>query len=214
MIYERKMKKKRSLLGPIEIVSIIAGLAILAYLGFKGGGKIVDRKETVILHDKPRDVRKQPSVFKDEAPDQSVELMLQELADHFSDKSQTKKSKTATAKPTKQIPQDEAKFYEKIKKKESLSDKVKSTADWLKVLRSSQKTYSKVRDILNQTSDGTTYTDDLNEALTDESATDAFYRNLSDSFGISKKDIETFGKKGKTAVSDWAEYIQENQKKD
>ena len=208
------MNEKRSLLGPIEIVSIIAGLAILAYLGFKGGGKVAERTETVIVHDKPRDVRKKPSVFKDEAPDQSVEIMLQELADHFSDKSQSKQSKTATAQPTKQIPQDEAKFYDRIKEKESLSDKVRSTADWLRVLRASQKTYSKVRDILNESSDGTSYTDDLNEALQDESATDAFYRNLSDSFGISKKDIEAFGRKGKTAVSDWAEYIQENQKKE
>jgi len=206
---------KRKLLGPAEIIALIAGLGIIVYLGLKSGNSgIVSRTETVKVHEKPRNVQKAPKVFKEEGPDESVETMLTELADHFSDKSQ----KTKSAKSVeKRLPRDEAKFYDNVKKKESLSDKVKSTADWLRLLRNSQKTYSKVKSILGKSAQKPSDKvdpDNVNNNLKSKSSEEAFYRNLSESFGISQDDIKSFGKHGKTAISDWAEYIQENQKKD
>lgn len=205
---------KRKLLGPVEIVALIIGLGILAYLGFKNG-VVVTRSEQVVVHKKPRDVAKPPSPFKEAPRDESVEAMLHELADHFSDTSQ--RSKKSAKKTTKKIPKDEAKFYKKVKENESLSDKVKSTADWLRVLRTSQKTYSKVRSILGETarkSPNSVNPDNINQNLKSESSQEAFFRNLSESFNISEKDIKAFSNSGKNALSDWAEYIQENQKKD
>jgi len=208
------MEAKRKLLGPIEIVSLIIGLGIIAYLGFKNGG-VMTRTENVVVHEKPRDVQSKPSPFKEQSRDQSVEAMLHELADHFSDTSQ--RSKKTAKKATKTIPKDEAKFYEKVKQKESLSDKVKSTADWLRVLRTSQKTYSKVRSILGETArkaPNSVNSDNISQNLKSDSSQEAFFRNLSESFNISEKDIKAFSNTGKNAISDWAEYIQEKQKKD
>ena len=75
---------KRKLLGPIEIGALIIGLGIIAYLGYKNGG-VMTRTENVVVHEKPRDVQRKPSPFKEESRDESVEAMLNELADHFSD---------------------------------------------------------------------------------------------------------------------------------
>ncbi len=208
---------KRKLLGPIEIGALIIGLGIIAYLGYKNGG-VMTRTENVVVHEKPRDVQRKPSPFKEESRDESVEAMLNELADHFSDTSQRgKKSAKNATKAPKNISKDEAKFYSKVKQKESLSDKVKSTADWLRVLRSSQKTYSKVRSILSQTarkSPDSVNSDNINQNLKTDSSEAAFFQKLSESFGISEKEIKAFSNSGKNAISDWAEYIQENQKKD
>ncbi len=208
---------KRKLLGPIEIGALIIGLGIIAYLGYKNGG-VVTRSENIVVHEKPREIQGKPSPYKGESKDESVETMLNELADHFSDTSQrSKKSAKKTTKATKKISRDEAKFYDKVKKKESLSDKVKSTADWLRVLRTSQKTYSKVRSILSETarkSPNSVNSDNISQNLKSDSSEQAFFQNLSKSFGISEKDIKAFSNSGKNAISDWAEYIQENQKKD
>lgn len=208
---------KRKLLGPIEIGALIIGLGIIAYLGYKNGG-VVTRSENIVVHEKPREIQGKPSPYKGESKDESVETMLNELADHFSDTSQrSKKSAKKTTKATKKISRDEAKFYDKVKKKESLSDKVKSTADWLRVLRTSQKTYSKVRSILSETarkSPNSVNSDNISQNLKSDSSEQAFFQNISESFGISEKDIKAFSNSGKNAISDWAEYIQENQKKD
>ena len=208
---------KRKLLGPIEIGALIIGLGIIAYLGYKNGG-VVTRSENIVVHEKPREIQGKPSPYKGEPKDESVETMLNELADHFSDTSQrSKKSAKKTTKATKKISRDEAKFYDKVKKKESLSDKVKSTADWLRVLRTSQKTYSKVRSILSETarkSPNSVNSDNISQNLKSDSSEQAFFQNISESFGISEKDIKAFSNSGKNAISDWAEYIQENQKKD
>jgi len=208
---------KRKLLGPIEIIALIAGLGIIAYFGYTNGG-VVSRSENVIVHKKPREVQGQPSPFKEESADESVEAMLRELADHFSDTSQrSKKSSKSKETVTKKISKDEAKYYNKVRQKESLSERVKSTADWIRVLRTSQQTYSKVRSILSETSQkapNSVDSDNVSQNLKTDSSQEAFFRNLSDSFGISEKDIKAFSNSGKNALSDWAEYIQENKKKD
>jgi len=215
--------QRRPLLGPLELFMLILGLGIVAYVTLQpGGGRVLERTETVNILDQPNGPREKARRY-DAANEESVESILQNMAEQFSAESKPgRKDKPSapktTSKTTKKVlSKDEEKYYEDVRKKNSLTDQIESAKDWYRVLSASRQTYSKVKDIFGEAArlpEDKVNPDNLNQQLEKQgSSSSDFYQKLSESFQIDPEDIEAFGRTGQRALSDWADFVQKESKK-
>lgn len=209
--------KRRSLLGPLEMVMLIVGLGIIAYVTFQsGGGKVMERSETIKILDKPNGSKEKARRYE-AADEESVEALLQNMAEQFSEE---EKGKSQVSTPPKKetsaiISADEKKYYEDVREKSSFSEQLETAKDWYQILSASQKTYSKVRSILSETTrqpEEKINTSNVSKELQTPEVSSDFYQKLSENFQIDQSDLEAFGRTGKRALSDWAEFVEEQSK--
>ncbi|MFK7806367.1 MAG: hypothetical protein AB8F74_01075 [Saprospiraceae bacterium] len=215
--------RKTSLVGPLELIMLILGLGIIAYIMLQdgdGGGKLMERTETIKILDNPSGSKEKARRYEPEN-EESVEALLQNLAEQFSEEEKNAgKSKSSQAKPTygksaDQLSKDEKKYYEDVRQKASIQDRIETARDWYRILSASQKTYAQVKDIFGETArlpEDKVNAENVNKELEKQGASDDFYKKLSESFQIDPEDVKAFGRTGKRALSDWAEFVQQESK--
>ncbi len=215
-----KPKPKRKLMGRFEWLFLILSLGIILVLFLKSKGiHIVERTEEVEILDKPRSSstphskRVAPSSKKKESVE--VDNMLRHLAEQFSNQQSVNISTTAQNDQNLQweISKDEANFYNIIREKNKLNSTLESTKDWLTLLSTSHRTYSKVKSLYDGLVADTGLSDsDFKTILQDETSARNFYSEMESMFNISEHDIHEFAQTGKTAISDWAGFVEEKKK--
>ncbi len=202
--------KKKKLFGPIELFAFIATVGVLGFLAFKGGGgSIMERTEHVEITDNPRTVggpKKKREYYPTD--DESVEMILQQIADQYGNGS-TSSWKTQKKLKEAGMTEDEVEFLEEVKEQKKTENPSKSV-DWFAVLRSSHKTYSKVKSVFEKAGiDVEKAGGDVTSKLANEVAARTFYSKMEEMFDISKEDSKAFAKKGEQALSDWARFVEE-----
>ena len=213
--------QKTSLVGPLELIMLIIGLGIIAYIMLQsrdGEGKLMERTETIQILDKPNGSSQRARRYEPEN-EESVEALLQNLAEQFSEEEKTNaRSGENQTKPgygkttTEQLSRDEKKYYEQVRQKASIQDRIETARDWYRVLSASQKTYAQVKEIFGEATrlpEEQVNSDNVNKELEKQGTSDDFYKKLSESFQIAPEDIEAFGRTGKRALSDWAEFVEQ-----
>jgi hypothetical protein len=208
---------KKPFFGMPEIIMLFFGLSILAYILFqKGGGYVVKRSESIQILDQPNGPKEKARKYEP-GHEESVEAVLRNMAEQFSEEETNPKSTDdkATKKIDQQLSNDEKKYYEDLRQKNSIQDKIESAKDWYRILSASQKTYSKVREILGEAAhrpseniDG----ENISQDLKNKEVSDEFYQRLSKTFNIAPEDLEAFGRSGKRALSDWASFVESKSK--
>jgi hypothetical protein len=208
---------KKRFFGIPEIIMLFFGLSILAYILLqKGGGYVVKRSETIEILDQPNGPKEKARKY-DSAHEESVEALLQNMAEQFSENEQTEKPNkgSATKEIDQQLSADERKYYNDLRQKNSIQDKIESAKDWYRILSASQKTYSKVKEILGEASHRPTENIDgenVSQDLKNKEVSAEFYQRLSKTFNIPPEDLEAFGRSGKQALSDWASFVESKSK--
>jgi hypothetical protein len=208
---------KKPFFGIPEIIMLVFGLSILAFILLqKGGGYVMKRSETIQILDQPNGPKEKARRY-DPAHEESVEALLKNMAEQFSEEEKTQKPAESSAKKAidQQLSDDEKKYYEDLRQKNSIQDKIESAKDWYRILSASQKTYSKVKEILGDASHRPTETIDgenVSDDLKNKEVSSEFYQGLSKTFNIPPEELEAFGRSGKRALSDWASFVESKSK--
>lgn len=204
------MSKKR-IIGPVEIVAIILVLAILAYILMQNDNfSMLEKTETVEIVDNPNSDTEKKRVRSYRAGEENdrVEVILQQLADQFS--AGTEVSNIEKEKISTDLSEDEMDYITEVKKEHE--DEAQSI-DWFAVLKASHDTYRKVKSTF---SDAGIEVDldagQVSTVLQNEIVAQSFYRRLEETFRIPEADARRFAEKGQKAVSDWAKFVEEQQK--
>ena len=104
---------------------------------------------------------------------------------------------------------------EEIKDNEKISDKIRNAADWFTTLKSAHDTYQKLQSVFSEAS-GQAPNEIEKEGLESiwENAADAeaIFSQLRKTFNISEAQSREFARRGQQTLSDWAQFIEENQK--
>jgi hypothetical protein len=201
---------------------LILGLGIIAYVTLQsGGGKVMEQTETIKILDQPNGPKEKARRYNT-SNEESVESLLRSMAEQFSEEgkagsSPKRRKETNTKKaPIKKLSSDEKKYYEGVRKKASFRDQIETAKDWYSILSTSQKTYSKVKEIFGEAArqpEEKVDPNNLNQQLKTAGSSADFYQKLSETFQIKAEDIEAFGRTGQRALSDWAEFVESESKK-
>lgn len=201
---------KKKILGPIEWFGLLLGLALLGYIVLgKNGCKVYERSEETKFIDPARSHQLTPADRSKSATDKEVDQMLEEIAMAFGDPGNPDfRSLDQIATQHKgQMSSEEIGFYDKIRKEYQVDEKVRSTADWLKLLRASRNTYLKVKDLFEELSPEQNGQAIPEKVLENEAASADFYQRIQQNYGLSREDIDDFAQKGKQSLEDWAVFL-------
>lgn len=201
-------ERKKKIFGPIEIFAFLATVGILAFLGLKqSGGRFMERTEQIEIIDNPshNGGKKQKRKYES-TNEESVEAILEQLADQYSGgKASYPKQQLEDAG----ISKDEMEFLEEVKEKK-LRENEAPSIDWFSVLRSSHKTYAKVKSVFeNAGIDVDQAESNLTSKLANEVAARTVYSKIEEVFNIPEDDARAFAQKGEKALSDWARFVEE-----
>lgn len=215
--------KKRKLLSPFEWGVFFIAIGIIAYVVIgHGDGKFspMERSETIEIIDRPHAKGKHQKArpYEGKYADESVEAVLKELATQFSNENtapeQTRKS-ALVSKKQKSISKEELKYYDDLKKNEKISEKIRNAGDWFRTLKSAHRTYQKFQSIVSEASGQAPEElekEGLHSALNDTQSAQNIYTEMREMFNISEEQSREFARRGKKTLSDWAQFIEENQK--
>lgn len=212
------MSEKRKLLGPIEWIMFIVAIGILGYIVLqKGGIHVVERSETTEIVDNPGSTdfrQKKARPYRESKTDESVEAVLKELAVQFSEKEEAH-LETTQKMEEKGMSRDEVNYYKDVKKKYEAFDKIKDAKDWFKVLKTANDTYHKLQSTFGKAagqSPEAVASTDVESVLNNAKSANDVYASLKNYFGISEEDAKAFAERGKRSLSDWAQFVEEQQK--
>ncbi len=213
--------KKRKLLSPFEWIIFFIAIGILGYIVLdKDGGdfSIMKRTETIEIIDQPHaeGSKSKARPYTGKYSDDSVESVLKELADQFSEEKSTKKSGSTLVveETTATISKEELKLYEELKQNDKISDKIRSAGDWFKTLKSAHNTYQKLRSVFSEASGEAPEAleeDGLESIWENAKRAENIYSELEKTFNISEEQSREFARRGKKTLSDWAKFIEESQ---
>lgn len=218
---ETEAPKKKKLLSSFEWLMFIIAVGIIGYIMYDkndGNFSIMEKTESIEIVDNPHasKARQKKRVYQNEAQDESVEAVLRELAEEFSnEKSSSTRSAKTNLSDQQQISAEEREYMEDLKSNEKISDKIRNATDWFNTLKSAHTTYQKLQSVFSEAS-GQAPDEIEKEGLESlwENAENAetIFSNLSKTFNISEEQSRDFARRGKQTLSDWAQFIEENQK--
>ena len=214
------MSEKKRIISKFEIVLLVIGVGLLAYLGLRSNGiHLVKTTETTELVNNPKAKKKQyqkkKRTVEEERLDHEIENMLRQLDSRKGNKRPLQVANTPSDK--RQMSPDETKFFKEVAK-EYKSQEEDREIDWLSVLSASRKTYSKVKDVFRDPneapkSEAEELVEDVSSLLKNEMVASSIYSKLENMFSIPEDKSREFAEKGKQAVSDWAKFVEENKEK-
>ncbi|MEM1320838.1 MAG: hypothetical protein AAGG75_11315 [Bacteroidota bacterium] len=208
-------EEKRRLLSPFEKLMLVAAIALIAYIVYQNDDlDVLKRSEHIEIIDKPHSKEQENSLPRSYQLDEEarIEKALEELARQFS-------GETAAAGnqwDNMAISTDESYYYEGVKQRYGWDDRLEQTADWLKVLQASHRTYKRLQAVFGEASGkigAEIEADDVDQLLRNKSSANQVYDRIAQVFDIPPTKIQSFADKGRNALSDWAEFIEENQSK-
>ncbi len=209
------MTSNRKIIGPVELVILLIALLLIAYILLKStGGSVFEQAEEIQIVDNPvsGEGKKQVRNYEMQNEDR-VEVILQQLSENYTDEKNTMPKDEINYDKT--ISEDELNYFEEVKEKHAKKDTSKNPSDWLTILQASHKTYSKIKSVFeNADNSGKAVKEDnVSKMLENAIIANNIYSKIEELFQISEEDAKAFAEKGKNAVSDWAEFIEQNQQK-
>ena len=200
---------------------IILGLVLFFGYGIfqKGGFTVMERTEEVEILDN-REVSKSYKKLEREElqsrgtmvrnPSMSSDDVAGKLARTFSKGN----SNSTNTKRELGLREDEVNFYEEVKNENTLESKVQDARTWFSILKTSATTYAKVKSFVDDLGGEPVSETDVNELLQKSDSSDDFYNALEKSFGISPAEAKLFSSMGKKKISDWANFIEDKNRKE
>ncbi len=216
--------KKRKILSPFEWGVFFIAIGILAYVligSNEGGFSVMEQTENIEIKDNPHASKgaQKTRRYNETQEEESVEAVLKQLATQFSKEKSPQEpeisSSAMSIKKQKSISKEEMKYYEGLKQSEKISDKIRNAGDWFKTLKSAHDTYQKIESVFSEASGQAPKElneEDLKNALDNAKSAQNIYTNLREMFNISEEQSREFAQRGKKTLSDWAQFIEENQK--
>ena len=209
--------KSKSILGPFEKIVLVVAVVTLIYAAFKRGGyKVAEKTEEIQIIDNPHSDKsnKKTRTFKPQADSESVDAVLSEIANQFSKAGHRDGLKNEKRLKEMGLSEDEADYFEEVKNNHELDEAVQSARDWYNILKTSHQTYGKVKSMFESISESATEDQKVDEVLQDENKSQEVYYKMQDWFDIPADDVRAFAKKGKKALSEWAEFVEESKRKE
>lgn len=210
------MPSERKIIGPMELVILLVALLLIAYIVLKSnGGNVYERNENVQIVDNPEEEggKKQIRNFEMQNEDR-VEVILQQLSEHYVDENNTTPKDRLI--PDKAISDDEMNYLEEVKEKhKQQEDTSLNPSDWYSILKTSHKTYNKIKSVFEDAdaSGKAVKEDNVSKMLENAIVANTIYSKIEELFQIPEEDAKAFAKQGKKAVSDWAQFVEQNQSK-
>ncbi len=219
----------KPLISGFEKIILLGLVVFFAYGIYKNGGislyekteetTIFDGKTTANTYDELDKIEKSsnwnrkgiepPAKVKPLKSEQlDTDDVLGKLARTFS----AGRNETARQMKEMGLSDDEINYINDVKKENDFSDELQDARDWFNILKTSASTYGKVKSFVDDLSNGSGNTENVNALLEDDKKSDDFYKNLEATFGISEAEAKAFSTLGKKKVSDWAKFIEEKSK--
>jgi len=208
------MEPKRKIIGPLELGVLVIALGLIAYILLKSsGGNVYERSEKTQIVDNPSVEERKKQIRNYEMQDDDrVEVILQQLSEHYTDNTP---APVESINEEKAISEDEMNFFEDVKKRKAQDTNTISPSDWLAILQTSHKTYKKIKSVFEDAdaSGKPVKEDNVSRLLQNELVANTVYSRIEELFGIPEAEVKNFADQGKKAVSDWAEFVEENESK-
>jgi len=209
------MESKRKIIGPIEMVVLAIALGLIAYILLKSsGGNVYESTENIQIVDNPDEKGRGGQIRNYEMQDEDrVEVILQQLSENYVDENNAISKERLN--PDKLIPEDEMAYLEEVKKKHKEEETSISPSDWFAILQTSHKTYNKIKTVFEDadSSGKPVEGDNVSNMLENAIVAKSVYSKIEELFNIPEEDAKAFAEQGKKAVSDWAEFIEQNESK-
>ena len=209
---ENQSRQERKVMRPFEwgMVFICAVLAILAVL-HEMGIKMVTRSETSEIVERPKERRQTKAVYYvDKQQEKEVDAVLEDIAKAFSEESKGKNKVSKKDLRAKGLDQQEAAYYDEIKKENQENTSVQ---DWYNVLKASYKTYDKVKNIFDGVDgekDNFLDRQAISHIITNPLLSNTLYHQLEEKFNIPVQQSKAFAEKGKKSLDAWAAFVEAN----
>ena len=207
------MDSKKKLISPVELVILIVALLLIAYIILKNnGGNVYERSETIQIIDNPsaegeeRQVRNYEMLEEDR-----VEVILQQLSEQYTDKNNTTPRDRINYDQTLSV--DELNYLDEVKERHEQKEEFISPSDWLSILQASHKTYNTIKSVFEDAdfSGKEVKEDNVSNMLENAIVAKNIYSKIEELFRIPEEDVKAFAEQGKKAMSDWAEFVEQNQ---
>ena len=207
-------KKKKGLMSGFDKIVLFLALGILAYVALQRGGfKVTEKAEEVTIVDNPHskegNQKKRVYTPPPKAERESVDRILDEIARLFSDSGQAETDRLKEMG----LEEDEAEYLSDVKTRHEFDESIQNAKDWLSLLKTSHSTYQKVKSMFEEIDQQAVEKEKLDGIMRDQSEAEEVYSKMKDLFGISNEDVTEFARKGKSALRDWAEFVEEQQEK-
>lgn len=202
------MSTPKKILGPVELITLVAVVAILGYILFKQGGcNVMQRAEGTEMIENPGGASWKEYRYKKEGKSsKTANQMLRNIANQFAER----KTPDWRSFQRKGLSAQEVKFYKKIQIQ--YNDRIYNDKDWFPFLKEAKEIFGQLSEILTDISGQPAETlqpHDLERIVSKSNTADDFYKKLRQVFKISSADATSFAQSGEHEVSDWAIYILE-----
>ena len=208
-----EQKNKKSILTWFEKAVFLLAVGIILFLVFQRGGyKLAEKSEEITIVDNPtqanREQKKRVYTPKPSDEEQSVDDMLGEIAKEFSNDNNIETNKINQL----DLPKDEVEYLQEVKTQHEMDKTLQSAKDWFQVLKTSHQTYSKVKSLFESVDKKAVQKNKLDQLLKDQKDANEIYNKMEELFGITPEQVTSFARKGERALSDWAEFVEEEKK--
>ena len=207
------MDSKKKLISPVELVILIVALSLIAYILLKNsGGNLYERSETIQIVDNPSAEGEEKQVRNYEMREEDrVEVILQELSEQYTEENNTTSKDRINYDQT--LSDDELKYLDEVKEKHKEEEEFISPSDWLTILKASHKTYKSIKSVFEDadSSGKAVKEDNVSNMLDNAIVAKNIYSKIEELFQIPEEDAKAFAEQGKKAMSDWAEFVEQNQ---
>lgn len=208
--------EKKRLMRPYEKVLLFVTVLILAYFVLESLGIHIVKHEAVNTEVRNPGANYEGSseVYHDDELDARVDAKLQEMAREFSAETKGKARINKQKIQQKGFDSDEAEYLETVKERSKLSENIESAKDWYNVLRASQKTYSKVKNVFQgtDTGDEKITQQDISNVLGNETLRNMVFEKIQNQFSIPKEEAADFANQGNKELNEWANFVEKNKR--
>ncbi|MEM8906636.1 MAG: hypothetical protein AAGD05_02215, partial [Bacteroidota bacterium] len=113
-----------------------------------------------------------------------------------------------------EISRSELNYYQDLQQNEKITSQLKDAKDWLTTLKSAHQTYQKLQSVLSEASGQAPEEieqEGLESIWQNAQNVDYIYSELQKRFDIPEAQSREFARRGRKTLSDWAQFIEENQ---
>lgn len=208
MTQETTPKKKR-ISGGEKILFLLAVAVLLLVVFRKGNNPLFERSDEAYVLDKPHQSEgvKKIKTYSTEEEDPRVNAVLVSIAERFSSNEPIGEEAAEWG-----LSSDEKAYYDKVKAEHELDDAVRNIKDWYHILKASSETYARVKSLFSQLDRRAVEKNQLDRIMNNQKDAQEVYRKMQEWFGISPSEAQAFARSGKKALSDWAKFVEEQEK--
>lgn len=205
-------KKQKKILGPLEIITFLAGIGLLLFITIRNGGcQILQRTESTEIINNPGSSDWQET-RRPYTPGRkaSVDKVLTQIAEQFSNNQPAYSSNLQK----NGISSEEVSFYDELKNE--YGSKISNAKSWYQILKTAQSTYQQMEQIFSSASGQPAETlrpDDLTQLFENPHQSATLLRQFQQEFNIPTTVIENFSKEGVHRLSEWAVFFEREQSK-